>query len=312
MFGRGLRSRLEESALVTILNQKIRTKLMTSCRSISTTLVTCIAFACVPATLFAQEDTPDAAEMAKKLSNPTAAVASLGNNFDFTEFGGDLPDADNQRGWNYLFQASFPFPQDNGKNILFRPAIPLLFKQPVFDSSNGEWNDQFELGDIGFDLAYGGTSDTGLLMLYGIVGSLPTATDDAVGSDQWILGPEFAIGLVRKWGVFGALITHKWDVAGSETRETNITGGQYFYAFPIGDGTTQIAAGPSFSYNHELQGEKWTLPLGIGLSKTTVIGGRVWKFAFQYWNYIKTPDAFGPEHMLRFAITPVMTVPWAK
>jgi len=275
-------------------------------------LATGIVIACMPTALFAQDDAPDAAEMAAELSNPTAAVASLGNNFDFTEFGGNLPDANNQRGWNYLFQASFPFPQDNGKNILFRPAVPLLFKQPVFDSNTSTWDDQFELGDIGFDLAYGGTSDKGVLMLYGLVGSLPTATDDAVGSDQWTLGPEFAIGLVRKWGVFGALITHKWDVAGNDTRKTNITGGQYFYAFPIGDGTTQIAAGPAFSYNHELVGEKWTLPLGIGLSKTTVIGGKVWKFAFQYWNYIKTPDAFGPEHMLRLTITPVMTVPWAK
>ena len=277
-----------------------------------TAMAACFVVTGMPMALFAQDDAPDAAEMAKKMSNPTAAVASLGNNFDFTEFGGNLPDANNQRGWNYLFQAGFPFPQDNGKNILFRPAVPVLFKQPVFDSSSGTWDDQFELGDIGFDLAYGGTSKTGLLTLYGLVGTIPTATDDAVGSDQWQVGPEFAIGIVRKWGVVGALITHKWDVAGDSTSKTNITGGQYFYAFPIGDGTTQIAAGPSFSYNHELVGEKWSLPIGIGLSKTTVIGGRVWKFAFQYWNYIKAPDVFGPEHMLRLSITPVMTVPWAK
>ena len=274
--------------------------------------INCCFLAFVPLASLAQDDAPDAAAMAQELSNPTAAVASLGNNFDFTEYGGNLPDANNQRGWGYLFQAGFPFPQGNGKNILFRPAIPLLFKQPVFDSTSNSWNDQFELGDIGFDLAYGGTSKTGLLTMYGIVGSLPTATDDAVGLDQWTLGPEFAIGLVRKWGVVGALITHKWDVAGDNTKKTNVTGGQYFYAFPIGDGTTQIAAGPSFSYNHELVGEKWTLPLGIGLSKTTVINGRVWKFAFQYWNFIKAPDAFGGEHMLRLSITPVMTVPWAK
>ena len=162
---------------------------MTDARYRLLLLAAVIACASVITPSFAQEDAPDAAEMAKEMSNPTAAVASLGNNFDFSEFGGNLPDANNQRGWNYLFQAAFPFPQDNGKNILFRPAVPLLFKQPVFDSSSGTWDDQFELGDIGFDLAYGGTSDTGLLMLYGVVGSLPTATDDAVGSDQWTLGP---------------------------------------------------------------------------------------------------------------------------
>jgi len=281
-------------------------------RSLTVVAATLIVTA-IPLEILAQEDAPDAAEAAAKLANPTAAVASLGNNFDFTEFGGGLPDANNQRGWSYLFQAGFPFPQENGKNILFRPAVPLLFKQPVFDSNSGEWNDQFELGDVSFDLAYGGTNpDTGFLLLYGLVGSLPTATDDAVGSDQWTLGPEIAVGYAKKWGVAGILLTHRIDVAGDDTKDTNITGGQYFYAFPIGDGTTQIAAGPSFSYNHELQGEKWTLPLGIGLSKTTIINGKIWKFAFQYWNYIKTPDNFGPEHMLRFTVTPVMEVPWAK
>ena len=100
------------------------------------TIATCLVLSCMPIALFAQEKEPDAAEMAKQMSNPTAAVASLGNNFDFTEFGGNLPDANNQRGWNYLFQAAFPFPQDNGKNILFRPAVPVLFKQPVLVQSN--------------------------------------------------------------------------------------------------------------------------------------------------------------------------------
>lgn len=274
------------------------------------TVVALSIFVCTNAP--AQEDMPSAADAAAELANPTAAVASLGNNFDFTEYGGSLPGANDQRGWTYLFQAGFPFPQGNGKNILFRPAVPLLFKQPVFDSTDGTWNDQFELGDIGYDLAYGGTSDTGLLTLFGVVGSIPTATDDAVGLDQWTLGPEFAIGKVGKWGVAGILLTHKWDVAGDNKKKTNISGGQYFFAFPIGDGSTQIAAGPTFSYNHELQGEKWTLPIGIGIAKTTVIGGRVWKFQVQYWNYVKTPDDFGPEHMLRLAVIPVMQVPWAK
>lgn len=256
---------------------------------------------------------PSAAEMAEKLANPTSAVASLTNNFNFTEFDGDLPGANDQRGWNYLFQPVFPFPQANGRNILFRPAISLLAKQPVFDPGTGQFSDEFELGDLAFDLAYGGTNpDTGLLLLGGMVGSIPTATSDAVGSDQWALGPEFAIGLVRKWGVFGLLVNHQWDVAGDDDRDTNVTGGQYFYAFPFGDGTWQVAAGPSWSYNHELSGERWTLPLGIGLAKTAKIGERIWKFSLQYWNYVEAPDAFGPEHLLRFTVAPVVELPWGK
>jgi hypothetical protein len=50
--------------------------------------------------------------------------------------------------------------------------------------------------------------------------------------------------------------------------------------------------------------------LGIGIAKTSVIKGRPWKFQLQYWNYIETNDAFGPEHMIRLSISPVMSAPW--
>ena len=52
---------------------------------------------------FAQEE-KSAAEIAAELSYPTAAVAGLSSNFNFTEYNGTLPGADDQRGWNYLFQ----------------------------------------------------------------------------------------------------------------------------------------------------------------------------------------------------------------
>ena len=48
----------------------------------------------------------------------------------------------------------------------------------------------------------------------------------------------------------GILLTHQWDVAGEDDFDTSITGGQYFYNFNLGKGR-QIAAGPTFSYNHE-------------------------------------------------------------
>ncbi len=260
---------------------------------------------------FAQEG-PSAAEMAEKLANPTAAVGQMANNFSFTEFDGDLPGADEQRGWNYLFQPVLPFPQKSGKNLLLRPAFSLLAKQPVVDSGSGAWDDEFEFGDVAFDLVYGGTSKSGLLTSYGVVGGIPTATDDAVGSDQWTLGPEVLVGVAKKWGVVGLLVNHQWDVFGDDTKDTSITGGQYFYAFPIGDGSWQIASGPAWSYNHELEGEKWSLPVGVGLGKTTMIGEKAWKFQFQYWNYAKSPDAFGPDEVIRFTITKVVNLPWGK
>jgi hypothetical protein len=196
-------------------------------------------------------------------------------------------------------------------NVIFRPAVTLLGKQPVPDGEGG-FEDVFELGDTGFDLAYGSTFKDlgGLLLLGGMVGSVPTATDDRVGTDQWQLGPEAAIGIVGKYGVVGGLFTHQWGLLSDDDRRTNITGGQYFYAIPIFDGTWQIAGGPAWSYNHELDGEKLTMPVGGGLAKTVKLGEGIWKFSFQYWNYVESPDDFGPEHLIRFTVAPVVNVPW--
>ncbi len=68
---------------------------------------------------------------------------------------------------------------------------------------------------------------------------------------------------------------------------------------------------PTFSYNHEAaSGQELTFPLGIGVSKTVVIGKTPWKFGLQYWNYIEKPDAFGPDQQIRFNVTPVVPLPW--
>lgn len=114
----------------------------------------------------------------------------------------------------------------------------------------------------------------------------------------------------KPWGVVGALVSHQWDVAGNSERTTNITGGQYFYGIPFGDGSTSIGGGVDWSYNHELEGEKWTLPLGIGINKTVNWGGKSCNFGIHYWNYLLTPGDFVPEHLIRFAFKTVIDVPW--
>ena len=54
------------------------------------------------------------------------------------------------------------------------------------------------------------------------------------------------------------------------------------------------------------------VPFGIGLARTQIIKGRPWKMHLQYWNYIESPDAFGPKHLLRFTIAPVVSLPWTN
>ena len=168
------------------------------------------------------------------------------------------------------------------------------------------------MADIGFDLAYGGVSDTGLMTMYGIVGALPTATDDAVGKDQWQLGPEFAIGKLTDWGIYGVLATHLFDVAGEDSFDTNMTSLNVFFAYGLGNGL-QFFSGPIITYDWEADsGNKLSLPLGGGLSKTLKMGKTTVKMSFQVQKYVKSPDRFGPDWLIKFSIAPVISNPFIK
>ncbi len=254
---------------------------------------------------------PTAEEMAQKLANPTNPIMTIGNNFDYVTFQGDLPGAEEESSLRYLFQTVFPFKLADGKGtVFFRPAVPIFFNEPVPDGQGGFSSEGTDLGDIGFDLSYGQTSKSGWLYGGGVVGTLPTATNDQLGKDKWALGPEVLFGKVAKWGVVMGLFTHQWDVAGSGDAKINNSALTYIYAFSLGGGW-QVAASPVITYNHEAASDnKLSVPLGVGIAKTSVIKGRPWKFQLQYWNYVETNDAFGPEHQIRLSIAPVVSAPW--
>jgi hypothetical protein len=254
--------------------------------------------------------TPSAAEVAAALSDPNTNMGSMNFQFDYISYDGDIPGASSASAFRMLFQPSLPYKLNETTNLFIRPAIPVIFSQDVPQQGGGFNSEGVDLGDIGFDFSVGKTLPGGIVLLGGLAGTLPTATNDSLGLDQWLLGPEAAVAMVRKWGVLGVLVSHQWDIAGEDDYDTSITGGQYFYAFNLKDGW-QINGSPTFSYNHEAgSGNKWTFPLGVGVSKTSLFGGRPWKFGLQYWHYIKSPDNFGPDYQVRFSVSPVIKLPW--
>ena len=254
--------------------------------------------------------TPSAAEVAAALSDPNTNMGSMNFQFDYISYDGDIPGAGSASATRMLWQPSLPYKLSETTNLFIRPAIPVIFSQDVPQQVGGFSSEGVDLGDIGFDFSVGKTLAGGIVLLGGLAGTIPTATNDSLGLDQWLLGPEAAVAMVRSWGVVGVLVSHQWDVAGEDEFDTSVTGGQYFYAFNLKDGW-QINASPTFSYNHEASSSnEWTFPLGIGASKTSIFGGRPWKFGLQYWHYVESPDNFGPDFQIRFTVSPVISLPW--
>jgi len=254
---------------------------------------------------------PSASEIAAELSNPNSTLGTMNFNIDYLAYQGDLPGADDQSATRITFQPALPYPLSETTNFFFRPAFPLIVSQDVPDGS-GSWdNRKAELGDITFDASLAKSMPGGYVLLGGLAGTLPTATDDDLGLDQWLLGPQLGIAKMAKWGVAGIIISHQRDVAGEDDFDTKITAGQYFYAFNMGGGW-QINGSPTFSYNHEGRNNdnKLSFPLAAGFSKTVFLGGRPWKFGAQYWHYVESPDDFGTDYQIRFTVSPVVALPW--
>ncbi len=244
-----------------------------------------------------------AEEAARELANPNSPLASLTLKVQYTTFKGDLPNADDQDKFGLTFQPVLPFPLTNGDKIIFRPAVPLSFDQPVFESSKSDFSDQFGLGDIGFDLIYAGSAKGGIIWGLGAFGSLPTATSSDLGSDLWTIGPEVLIGKIDKKYVAALLTNHHWDVAGSGDGEVSSTLIQPIAVYLPGGGWS-VGSSPAITHNWE--SDDWTVPLNLNFSKTMTLGGRPWKFGLEFNYYVEQPDAFGPEFLVEFKITPVV------
>jgi hypothetical protein len=246
---------------------------------------------------------PSAEEIAAKLANPNTPMASLTFRLQYRTFDGDLAGASSQDGTTLAFQPSFPFSLENGDVIFFRPNIPIQLSTPTIDPATGNFESESGLGDIVFDVAYGRTTKTGMLYAAGIVASLPTATEDALGTDRYSIGPEFMIGKLSKKYVLGMFPSHMWDVGGSGDVDVNLTNVQLFGTYLPGGGWN-VGTSPIMSYDHNL--DQWTIPLNFTFGKTVIWSGRPWKISAEINYFVEQSDAFGPEWFIGINVAPVV------
>lgn len=247
-------------------------------------------------------------EVARELANPNNSLASLTFKNQYRWYTGNLPNASKQDNYSLLFQPVFPFPlkdtESGGKaNLFIRPAIPLLVEQPVFNPSKADFDGESALGDIGFDIGYGVTEKSGLLWAYGMVGTLPTASQSEVAGKQLRLGPELLLAKFEKWGVYGMFPSHQWDVAGWSDESYSTSQVQLFLRFLPGGGWN---IGSSPIMNYDWISRQWTIPLSVSVSKTVSYGSTPVKLEFEVNYYVERPDTFGPKWMVSLNITPVV------
>ena len=284
---------------------------------------------------------PTLGQMSALMDNPLGNVAMLFTQFDITRL--ENPTFD-EKDWKYNYMGIAQFPKGLGDNwnIINRiiwnvPSMPV--DQGKIDDAQDRLDRQLGSGEgpivtpptgtnmAPIDLFSGRTTGFGDIYYNGLFApkkgiklegggnflwglgfdlGFPTASDDILGTGKYLAGPS-ALGVYmgKKWKI-GALVQQYWSYAGDDDRDdVNLMNLQYFIFYSLDD-VTSIGAAPNIIANWEQSsGNKWTVPIGLGISRTVQFGKVPVRFGFEvHYSVIKPDDVVGTDWNFRFYVIP--------
>jgi len=257
--------------------------------SIAIALSVVLAF---PITAFAQES---ADELAKKLSNPVAALISVP-----LQFNGDFNyGTEDGTRVNLTIQPVIPSSISENWNVITRVIVPITSQNDIA----GKSGHQFGLGDITPSFFFSPKAPTagGLVWGVGPAFLLPTATDDLLGTGKYGMGPT-AVVLKQTTGgwTYGALVNQIWSVGGQSGRaDVSSMFLQPFLAKSLGKGRTLSF---NFESTYDWETEKWGVPFNASYSKVMKWGDQLVSLSGGARVWVETPGK-GPDWGVRFVLT---------
>lgn len=276
-------------------------------KAMRTTLIVCLLAACLGIAGFAQvspEPTSSAppapqtgeasaADLAKKLSNPIAAMISVPfqNNFD----AGMGPSEDGVR-YTMNFQPVVPVTLNANWNLISRTIVPFIHQSDVVGTSS-----QTGVGDTLESLFLSPKKIKHVVWGVGPVLLIPSATDEWLGSGKFGMGPGLVVLKQEKGWTYGALMYHVWSVAGDDKRaDVNFTFLQPFLSY-----TTRTAwtIGVNTESTYDWTAAKWSVPIHFTVSKLVRFGKQPMSFGAGPRCWASSP-AGGPHGcVVRFSVT---------
>ena len=232
----------------------------------------------------------DSAELAKKLANPVSSLISVPLQYNQDEKLGPS-DAGSK---SYLnIQPVIPIALNTDWNLIARTIVPLIDLRdfPVSGASESG------LGDITASQFFSPKKPTsgGWIWGAGPVELLPTASNKALGTGKWGLGPTF-VALTQSGPVtYGALANHIWSVAGSNDRaNVNSTFLQPFFAYVT---KTKTTLGVNSESAYDWQAAAWSVPVNVTVAQLLKLGPQILQITVgaRYWVISPTngPEGWG-------------------
>lgn len=232
-------------------------------------------------------------KLAKTTQNPVGDIVSVPLQFNFNNDGG-LQD---ETLFNLNFQPVIPIHLSSKVTLISRTILPIN----SYPGATAETR-YSGTGDIQEQTFFTPAKPGKLIWGLGPAFSLPTATARPAKTGTWAAGGSAVfLAMPGPW-VLGSLFTQLSPMTDSNGKpRTNTFLWQYFVNYNFGKGWA-IASAPSITANWDAaKGQRWTVPVGAGISRTLVFNGQPMTLGFQYYKNVKRPDE-APGTMVRFIL----------
>jgi hypothetical protein len=230
-------------------------------------------------------------DLAKQLQNPLADLVSVPfqNNFN----GGGA--AGLGANYNLNFQPVIPIELDPSWNLIVRPIVPYYsLVVPGGERVTG-------LGEIVLETFFSPSKASAFIWGIGPAFSFPTATNEAVATGCFAIGPVIAAVYMEGPWVIGALFTQLNAFARMGSAHLDTSSLQVFLNYNLPKAWA-IGTAPTFFVNWNQPGEQWTVPVGAAISKTISIAKQPISLSFSYYANVVHPEG-GSPWLTRMVVT---------
>ena len=261
-------------------------------RSIMTTTVLATS-----ATLSQLSFADDNADLAKKLANPVADIINMPFQLNYDHHIG--ADESVER-YQLNIQPVIPIKLNDNWNVISRTVLPVVYQQYDGDPIRDDWG----TGDItqSFFFTPDPSMTGGVIVGFGPVLYLPTATEKTLGADQYGLGPTVVVAKQSKGWTYGALANHIWAVE----KKDGATGINTTFLQPFLNYTTPKSVTWSLNTesSYDWNTDDYSIPINLSVTKLInlkqqpiSLGGGI-----RYWahDYDNSPKDFGVRLIASF------------
>ena len=244
-----------------------------------------------------QGSAPNDEELAKDVKNPFADLiqVQIGNDFGF---GGDTG---NRLQYAMTLQPIIPIKINDSWDLVTRTNFSVS-SIPESDSGSSRITGA---SDLTTEFYFSPEKKTPFIWGFGPVLEIPTASDVALGSGKWALGPAFGIIKQTEHWTYGGVAYHVWSFAGDKNRDkVSSTYLQPVLYYSWGDGWTVGVDVESTYDSMAPNGNRWTVPVQPSISKVTNWGRQSVSLSLGVVAYAVAP-AGSPMAAINLTIAPL-------